>query len=331
MDCQRIKKKDRINSKNYRKYSKLLKRTIIISKRISLNNSNLSTPPNTIVKYCVTEGTSAVEFNNNSNNYKNDSIPFNNYSDKESSDSCEYECQRQCRENVILRKLNSVFGSEEVSVSASTDTYGLERDFLSLNESGSSSMAQKFVEAKPWPILKKNYFNNKPNTKNKGVCIFPSLELQIRQAVQSISLQTSSTITPKKKSVAHENKALVKLQDEVKKLLDMPILQPQPVSTGGHDAKESLKKRPKNKLELELKETSEESFQQIRRDVKSVDKEAWCSFTREAVESLIKDLHHLSVMRPLEEGTEEPKKTIDNIEKMLIVPKSLLRNAVAMP
>ncbi|CAH1286814.1 unnamed protein product [Chrysodeixis includens] len=321
-DYQRIRKKDRTNAKHYRKYSKLLKRTIIISKRISLNNSNLNTSPNTIVKYCVTEGTSAVELNTNVNNDKNHSIPVKNYSDKESSDSSEDECVRKYRENVILKKLNSVFGSEEVSVSASTDTYGIERDILSLNESGNSLMAQEFEEAKPWPILKKNYFSSKQNAKNNGVCIFPSLELQIKQAVQSISLQTSSTFTSTNKSVAyHANKALEQLQDEVKKLLDTPILQPQTASICGYNTKESFNVQPENKLELELNETPEESVPSTLKDVESVDKEARCSFTREAVESLIKDLHDLSMTRSFETGTEVLQKTTVVNEKNDNTPK----------
>lgn len=39
------------------------------------------------------------------------------------------------------------------------------------------------------------------------------------------------------------------------------------------------------------------------------------TFQKEAVESLIKDLHRLSMMKPVEKGTDVPERSIDNIEK----------------
>ncbi|XP_030021425.2 uncharacterized protein LOC115441004 isoform X1 [Manduca sexta] len=103
---------------------------------------------------------------------------------------------------------------------ASTDAFSLSTSYLL---TGERTVAMKNLEI--LPISKKNfYLITKPVARNKGICIIPSLQGDIKQAVRSMSIQTK-TSNNENKFAPRRNEALQNLQVEVQKLLGMPILQ----------------------------------------------------------------------------------------------------------
>ncbi|XP_045769069.1 uncharacterized protein LOC123869984 isoform X1 [Maniola jurtina] len=118
----------------------------------------------------------------------------------------------------------------------------------------------------PWSVLQKNLYINHAPVTHKGICTIPELELNITRAVQSTSIETNET---------QGYAVLTKLQTEVSKLLNSPLLQLKtylkPDLNGMTEEKTDFK--PKSKMDLELKHDTREASSQTRKQTLLVDKE----------------------------------------------------------
>ncbi|XP_022827960.1 uncharacterized protein LOC111357469 isoform X1 [Spodoptera litura] len=196
-----IRKGEQINKKNYTKYKKP-RRKVIISKKISVRNSN-EMKAKSYIKQRITFGTSTTELSDSTSKSINEphtklSVNFSEKVDQQKNNAEEhYNNLTQ-----IMKKIDSVFaGIEEIPITTSTETNEFHNHLDSY--ASNNTVKHEIKDTSPWPILRKNFsWSARPQTKS-NVCNFPSLDLQIKQRVQSISQQTA---TPRKRR--HENKAL---------------------------------------------------------------------------------------------------------------------------
>ncbi|PZC71784.1 hypothetical protein B5X24_HaOG212447 [Helicoverpa armigera] len=294
-----IRKKYRTHIRNYKKYTKLLRYILTISRKISDISSNASelTP---VTKYHVTVGTSSTvvaESIQKMNNELSTLLPI--------KDSQELHILRRQGNglNQILKKLETVFRNfEKDAVSLKTSVLGKSLEEYKM-EIG--SIRHELEETDTCPILKtKSSWNIEPRKNSKDLCIIPSMELDLKKMVHSIPQQ--KVVSKKRLNVPHhKNKALADLQEEVKKLLEMPSLQPQePIHYTTDCVKENLIKKQRNKFNSEIEEapmpeTSLPSFCSSNQ-FKNVDREVYCSSTNVDIAMQIRDLLNLAVeMMPL--------------------------------
>nr|XP_049703504.1 uncharacterized protein LOC110382220 isoform X4 [Helicoverpa armigera] len=293
-----IRKKYRTHIRNYKKYTKLLRYILTISRKISDISSNASelTP---VTKYHVTVGTSSTvvaESIQKMNNELSTLLPI--------KDSQELHILRRQGNglNQILKKLETVFRNfEKDAVSLKTSVLGKSLEEYKM-EIG--SIRHELEETDTCPILKtKSSWNIEPRKNSKDLCIIPSMELDLKKMVHSIPQQ--KVVSKKRLNVPHhKNKALADLQEEVKKLLEMPSLQPQePIHYTTDCVKENLIKKQRNKfnseIEVPMPETSLPSFCSSNQ-FKNVDREVYCSSTNVDIAMQIRDLLNLAVeMMPL--------------------------------
>ncbi|XP_050563491.1 uncharacterized protein LOC126912950 isoform X4 [Spodoptera frugiperda] len=248
-----IRKKEQTNKKNIKK-NKMSKRKVTITKRINVRNSNEMKPKSYHIKHRVTVGTSTTVLSDNTTKRANE--PNTNLSVKfsEKDDKQKHNAQEHCNDlKPIMKKIESIFaGIRHIPISTSTETNELSNrtDNYAPNNTG---INHEVRERTPWPILRKNFsWSAGPRSKYNEMVNFPSLDLEIKQRVQSISQQTA-TIRKRR----HENKALASLHVEVQKLLNMPILQSQQAN---QHPKENLNKQHKKFFQTIITESKVEEM-----------------------------------------------------------------------
>uniref|UniRef100_A0A2A4JPA7 Uncharacterized protein n=1 Tax=Heliothis virescens TaxID=7102 RepID=A0A2A4JPA7_HELVI len=281
-----IKKKDRkTHVTNYKKYSKLLKHVLLISRKICVINSNaIGFKP--ITKCHVTVGTSTTvvsESIKKTNHETSTFLPIK-FAVEDSHELL--TLRRQGNElNQILKRLGTVFRNFEEDAESLGKTCVLERGFEEYNMKDTSNL-HELEETDTWSILKKNSsWNFKPRKNSRDLCIIPSMELDLKKMVHSISQQ--KVVYKKRLNVPHH-----KNRD----------LEPIRYATGC--AKVDFIEEHKNKLNLEIEEASMpgislQSFGSSNQ-YKNVEQEVCCSDTNmdKALES--RDLLNVSVeMMPL--------------------------------
>ncbi|XP_072933029.1 uncharacterized protein [Epargyreus clarus] len=115
---------------------------------------------------------------------------------------------------LVMRKLDSVFGN----------TTNNDLNVKTEDKEKKSEDQSEQVERQPWTVFRKNLFlNTVPPGRNQRLFGSPTMETDIKEAIQAIKIQSANQSFPK--VVSRANEALTNLQSEVSSLLNMPILQ----------------------------------------------------------------------------------------------------------
>ncbi|CAB3246825.1 unnamed protein product [Arctia plantaginis] len=158
---------------------------------------------------------------------------------------------------------------EHLSISTSTDTT---KQYII------NPKTKEEVETKS-PICRKSFgFTAKPNIISKGAGIsgVSSLEVDTKGTMLSISLHNNTTNTIKIEK-SHKNEALSQLQLEVRKLLELAILEPLNYADDSEDSLlESRSLFDESILNLKIMERPREN-KSINEQPEQADKEVWCT------------------------------------------------------